>query len=399
MLPNIITIAVDVSDTTFIENYRIGVFHGVIHYARSCTHWKLVFNVACFSLREKFESYDDLPALGVNGIVFTHWRNPNIAKIREMGIPAVSVSNVPPEWMLPCVTTDDIEVGRAAAQHLIERGFQHFAFCGSDEREWEKQRAVGFQETVELAGYKCEFFRYDLTVNDSTIGVEGERRAANELGDWIVQQPRPLGILGSDDTRALHALEACLNRGIKVPNEVGIVGVDNNLLICNTYDSSLSSVEANAERVGYEAAALLDRLIHGEEVRNMHIVVPPKGVVTRASSDVLAVDDGAVAKALVFIQENIDQLIGTNEVVEASGISRSNLERRFRQRLNTSINAVIRERRLERAKSLLLETSLSLDEIARASGFRRSTYLANLFTSQFGIPPGAWRNRQKGLPK
>jgi LacI family transcriptional regulator len=169
-------------------------------------------------------------------------------------------------------------------------------------------------------------------------------------------------------------------------------------MICESRLPSLSSVEQNTELVGYEAAALLDRLLSNRKLTERQVVVPPKGIVTRMSSDILAVDDQAVAKGLLYIRDNLGEQFGISDVVRASGVSRSNLEHRFRDRLHRSINTEIRQRRLAKARNLLLDTMLSLEEIARLSGFRRATYFSNIFQDEYGLSPGAWRRKNRSLP-
>ncbi|MCB2157007.1 substrate-binding domain-containing protein [bacterium] len=379
-------IALDIARTGFTETYRIGAFHGVIQYARRHTNWRLFYNVPSFSLVDKFEEYEDLVALGASGIIFSHWSEEKLDRIRRIGVPAVSISNDEPECPYSCIVTDDLEVGRSAAEHFLERGYHSFGFCGSEWVPWETARRRGFEEILRGHGLACSSYR-DEPVDSPQTDIE----TAAGMAQWVRELPKPVGILGADDTRALHVLEACLAEGIRVPEQVGIVGVDDNRLICESLLPSLSSVEQNTQRVGWEAAALLDRLLAGETIPPRVVEIPPRGIVTRMSSDIAAVEDPALAQALVFIRDHLGDPLNVPAVARAAGISRSALEKRFRARLHTTVNGAIRRQRLAKAKTLLIESTLTIQEIADATGFRRATYFCNAFKDDTGMSPGTWR--------
>lgn len=385
-------IALDMVETSFFENYRIRAYHGVLRYAREHTWWRMMFNVHTFSLTRQFNRLEDLKELGADGLIFLHGSDEKLALVRELGIPAVSISNVPGDSDYPCALSDDVEIGRMAASHFIERGFSSFGYCGSDNFLWEKERSSGFKSVAAMHDIPVSSFEYEF--GDGVDPVR-DGKTARRMQAWVKTLPKPVGILGANDSRALHVLDACQALGSEIPNEVAILGVDNNVMICDSQIPSLSSVEQNTERVGYQAAALLDRMLLKKTIDNPQIIVSPKGIVTRMSTDILAVDDPSIARALLFIRDHLADPIGISDVVKASGISRSNLEHRFRKRLKNTINNEIRKRRMKRAKSLLLDTVLPLEQIARVSGFRRATYFSNIFTATTGMAPGAWRRHHR----
>lgn len=386
-------IALDIGNTSFIENYRISAFHGVIRYAREYTNWQLIFNVYSFSLTNKFTDIESLKDAEIDGLIFISGDDEKLNQVKQLDIPAVSITNSESEIRFPSSVSDDFAVGRIAAEHLIERGFRNFAYCGSSETLWSRQRLVGFREKLAEHQLTCHTFAYEELLDlDPTFYQD----TADGLRKWLSTLPRPLAVFGEHDTRALHVLEACRDLNYSVPNEVAILGVDNNQIICDSLVPSISSVEQNAERVGYEAAALLARILQGQARENEQVIVPPKGIVTRMSTDILAVDDPYVASALLYMRDNLAEQIGINDIVKAVGISRSNLEARFRKRLHTTINNELRNRRLKLAMSLLLDTMMPLEEIAQATGFRRATYFSNTFTQHVGVAPGLWRRQQHG---
>lgn len=390
-------IALDLRDISFMENYRWQVSHGVIRYAQEHPDWRLLFNLECFSLTDRFDSYEELVPLGVDGLITMHKHE--MPKLRQLGIPAVCLSGPDPGVEFPCVLSDNIAVGREAAGHFLERGFRHFAISVSSDLPWEIERATGFRDAVAAAGCSCDSFSYSYALSDEPSLVRRQRHQviAGRLTEWLGRQPRPLGLFATCDTRAFQAVETCQELGLRVPQDVAVVGVDNNAVTCSAIKPSLSSVEPNAARVGFEAAELLDRLMTGKALgAPQRIVIPPKGVVMRMSSDVLAVEDTVVADALKFIASQIAETISMDDVAAAAGVSRTTLAHRFREHLGSTVNHEIARQRLWRAKSLLLETNMSVEEVGRLSGFRRPNYFNSFFSKQTGTSPGLWRSHHKG---
>jgi LacI family transcriptional regulator len=218
-----------------------------------------------------------------------------------------------------------------------------------------------------------------------------DRQTAHDLEEWLKDLPKPIAIMGADDGRALHVLEAFNDLGISVPREVAILGVDNNVVVCESLLPSLSSVAQNNERVGWEAAAMLDRMLEGKDPGPLDLMIPPQKVVTRMSSDVIAVEDQALLRALGFIREHLAEPVSVEQIARAAGVSRSLLEKRFRTHLGTTITDLIRDQRLKAALKMMVETPMLIKEIAEATGFRRATYFSNVFREQLGETPREWR--------
>jgi LacI family transcriptional regulator len=219
-----------------------------------------------------------------------------------------------------------------------------------------------------------------------------------EVARWIHSLPKPLGLMACNDFRGIQALDACRRAGIAVPEEMAVIGVDNEELVCKLAYPPLSSVVPNARRIGYEAAALLDRLMRGEPEPTIPLAIPPLEVITRLSTDVNAIADPDVAAAMRFIREHACEGIGVDEVLAQVPVSRSVLQRRFRSLLGRSIHAVIAAVRLQRAKQLLVETDLSLAVIAKRTGFSHVEYLCAAFRQAVGLPPGAYRREHAQVP-
>jgi LacI family transcriptional regulator len=306
--------------------------------------------------------------------------------------PVVSVAGVLSDVPLPRVAVDHVEVGRQAAHHMLERGVRQFGFVGYAELEFSVQREQGFREVVEAAGFDVETFR------------EKPHRVADPTGLWMWNQPlmkwlaslpKPVGVLASNDVQAAQVSEFCRQLKLLVPEQIAIVGVDDDDLLCELSRPSLSSVAVPGERIGYEAALLLDKWLRGSLPSKVAVVLPPAGVVARQSSDLIAIPDPLAAAALRFIQNSAHKNIHVDDVLREVPIARRTLERSFRKWLRRSISDEIRRVHLERGKQLLLATDLPIAAVADMSGFHDGRQLSILFRRATGMTPSAFRRRYR----
>jgi LacI family transcriptional regulator len=289
------------------------------------------------------------------------------------------------------VVSDSRGAGRMAAEHLLERGFRHYAYVGAAGRVWSGRRQVGFCARIREAGFEPRVYGLPR----SRPGAAWEREQP-VLAGWLGALPRPVGVMACDDDRGREVLEACRDAGLRVPEEVAVVGVDNDELLCELADPPLSSVALNAEAGGYRAAALLDRMMRGRSRKPRRLLVEPLHVVARRSTDIVTLDDPEVAAALHFIQDHATEPIAVSDIVEEVMISRRALELRFRRAIGRTLHAEIRRVRLERASRLLLETDLPISRVAEASGFGRASYLAQAFRQAYGSTPARYRRHMRG---
>jgi LacI family transcriptional regulator len=213
---------------------------------------------------------------------------------------------------------------------------------------------------------------------------------------WLKALPKPAGVMTCNDYRGQHVLDACVRLDLAVPEEVAVIGVDDEEELCELCEPPLSSVVPNAEMVGYKAAELLDHLMSGGTARQPRLEVPPIEVVTRQSTDVLAIEDPEIAAAVRYIRENACQGAKVEDVLDDVPLSRSILERRFRKYLGHSPQALIRQTRLKRVKQLLIETDLTLAKISALAGFRHQEHMCVLFKKVIGESPGAYRRKVQG---
>jgi LacI family transcriptional regulator len=286
----------------------------------------------------------------------------------------------------PELSSDAQEVARFAAEHLIERHFRQFAYVGLDERGWSHRREDAFRSRIVEAGFHVHVYHQPTRPRERAWENERER-----LAKWLEKLPTPVGLFACNDDRGRQVLEACRMSGLHVPSDIAVLGVDNDEVFCDLADPPLSSVALNAEKGGYRAAELLDKMMRGVDCSQQHVIVEALGVVARRSTDIIAVDDEDVATALQFIRRKQGCGISVAGVADEVAVSRRSLERRFREMIGRTILDEIQLARLERAKRLLLETKYPISKIAQLSGFGSVGYFVQFFHMRVGKTPRRFR--------
>lgn len=358
--------------------YGRGLLRGVARYVRENGPWSVYL--------EQRSLYDPAPPWlkGWNGDgIISRASYPQIAKlVVDTGVPTVDLNEEVTGLGLPLIYNDHDLIGRMAADHLLERGFRHFAFMGHQGIEWSRRRHRGFVARVKEKGFGCAAF-------EDKGGGPGQPRPPweAELDDvtrWVGRLPKPVGVMACNDFRAVQLLDACRRAAVAVPEQAAVIGVDNEDVACDLSNPPLTSVMPDAERIGFEAARLLDALMRGGKVERPEQFIPPKRIVTRRSTDVTAIDDPDVAEAMHFIRQHACDGIRVEDVMDVVDVSRSVLQRRFRAMLGRSIHDLIVAVRLDRVKELLAESDLALPDIAQRTGFRHSEYLSTVFKQKTG---------------
>jgi LacI family transcriptional regulator len=284
------------------------------------------------------------------------------------------------------ISTDAAEVARLAAEHLFSKQLRRFAYVGSEDRAWAHRREKAFYNYLTERGFSPHIYRQPKRPRDRDWEREQEY-----LANWISELPTPIGLFACDDDRGREVLEACSLAGMHVPEDVAVVGVDNDEVFCELSDPPLSSVAVNAEAAGYRAAALLDGMMRGRIRKPQRIVVEALGVVTRRSTEIIAVEDPDIAAALRFIHREQGRNISVESVVREVAVSRRNLEKRFRDSIGRTILEEIQLVRLERAKRLLVETTYPVSKIAVMAGFGSAGYFIQFFQKRVGKTPRKYR--------
>jgi LacI family transcriptional regulator len=318
--------------------------------------------------------------------------DPEITVLTSRKIPIVDVMGVLRAEGVPLVHTDDRSVGRLGAEHLLERGFSSLAFVQYEGQFWSLDRREGFEQRLIEQGLTCSVFTLPVP-GPGSGGPETWEAQQHAITEWLSDLPKPVGVMTTNDLLGQQLLEACMRRKIRVPEEVAVVGADNDEPICRIASPALSSVIINDHQRGYEAAALLDRMMRGQPAPVNPIYVEPTGVISRASTDIMAIEDACVVKALRFLREHACESIDVDDVVRVVPVSRSVLERRFRKTVGRSINNEIVRLRINKAIELLTETELAMKAIARKTGFGTQSYMNAVFNAKLSKTPGSYRKQ------
>ena len=309
-------------------------------------------------------------------------------ELSRLGVPVVNVSGIRlSRAVFPQVTTSQAILADMALAHFVERGFRHFAYFSVLGVSYVASQKDAFVNAVRKSGHDCEVY----AVKPQAAAEPNWNLDLHRLGEWIKSLPKPVGIVTWNASGGREILYACQAAGLLVPEEVAVLSGSDDDVLCEHLQPPLSGVLADAEQIGHAAAALLSRLMQGETSPKEPALIPPLSVVTRQSTDTLAIHDPNLVKAIAFIRANASQPIQVRDVTMHAGLSRRVLERRFWQVLGRSPASEIRRVHLERARQLLVETKLPIPEIADASGFGSSEYLAYAFKASTGKTPQEYR--------
>ncbi len=368
--------------------YARGLLHGIIEYQRQHDAWSIYLpetdrGAAPPRWIRRWQG---------DGII-ARIETDEIAKVvDQIGIPVVDVSAARKIDSIPWVETDDGKVAELAALHLIERGFRNFAFCGAGAFNWSVWRGEAFVKILKEHRFGCHVF----SPKRARASVKSWPQEKPSMAAWLKTLPKPIGLFASYDIRAGQVLDICRDLDILVPDEVAVVGVDNDPIICNLAHPSLTSVIPDAAGAGYRSAELLDRLMSGGRSKQFANLLPPLGIATRQSTDSFAVQDEDIRKAAKFIRDNALRGITVADVLNEVPLSRRILERRFKVATGQTPHDAIVSQRLRRVEQLLRETDLSLEAIASKTGFEYPEYMNVAFRRYYKVPPGRYRKQKLG---
>ncbi|RPF89747.1 MAG: helix-turn-helix domain-containing protein [Roseibacillus sp. TMED18] len=357
------------------------ILRGIAQFARDYANWE-IFHAA----RGLEDSVPDwLKAWDGDGVIARIQNEGMLHSLKKLETPIVDVLGVPVHDF-PLVQVDDVEISKQVARHFFERDFVHFGFYGIKGENWSQRRQDALRQAIGNAG---SFAHIHSLRGES----EGDSNHNFELQQWLVALPKPVAIMVCSDQRGLALLEACRAVGLTVPEQVSVVGVDNDLAFCEVATPNLSSVRGGHMRVGFEAAKLLNHLIDGQSPPDTPVLVAPNEIVVRESSDSRSISDPAVRDAVRFIRERLSEAITNEDIAKAVGISKTRVQVRFRAALGMSIREFVAERRLLRAEKLIVATDLTFADIAERCGFRHHEYLGYVLKKRRGITPRQLRSR------
>ncbi len=305
------------------------------------------------------------------------------------GCCAVNVCTAHRQTNIPLVGTDSVAVGRMAAEHLLEKGLASFGFVGIDRFRYSRLRAEGFADRLheESSDLPCRTF-------SMPVGANWDQEQL-ELQNWLEGLASPVGIAAAMDALALRVLDAARSASLAVPEQVAVLGVDDDSLLCEVASPPLSSIRTPCERIGYEAAALLARLMGGEPAPKEPLLLPSLGVSQRASTEMTAIEDELVSRTLYLIRSTPPADMNLTTLFAALPASRRTVERRFKKAMGHTVWREYHRHRLRRAQELLAQTELSLERVAAASGFSDAKQLGAAFRDDLGTTPTACRKSHR----
>lgn len=320
-----------------------------------------------------------------------------IRQVRTLGLPTVDLFAGHRLPGIPCVIPDHLAISRLVADYFLERGYEHFAFCGFRGVYYSELRRDRFVEYLRQRGYATTIYEGARTPHRP--GVLAAEAAGlmeiPELGRWLRSLAKPVALMAATDVRGHQILSACGEYGIAVPDQIAVAGVGNDQVIYRLCEPQLSSVDLNTEEIGYRAAELLAKIMRRRRPCSTVIRVPPRGIVTRQSTRAVAAADPKVAEAMVFIRDHCDKGISVDDVVGNASVSRSTLQRRFRNSLGRTLQEEIQLQRIHRIKALLADTDMPLARIAEAAGFDHLETMCRLFKRHTGATAGAYRDERR----
>lgn len=370
--------------------YGRGLIQGVGRYARHHTDWQVLLT----------PGHDHPPQ------DFRQWR-PDAVLVRPMSrsiaeavlraeVPTVAfwgrVELPPRPWLVQGPTLDVAAIERMAAEHFLSRGFRHFAYCGFS-TAWKHNQGRAFVERLKQERFTPLIYRTRLRGPYRTTAHEHER-----LTRWLVDLPKPVAVLGSNDARGRHVIDACHAAGLRCPEQVAVLGVGNDHLMCEAASPPLSSIEPDHDGIGYLAAGMLDRLLGGERPTpppDTPRRLPPRRLIVRQSTDLIAITDPDIARAVALIRDHACEGMTVAELVDRLPLSRAVIERRFREVLHRTPASELQRVRLDHAKGLLLDTDLPLKVIAGRAGYANPQRLSEAFRRTVGMPPAAYRREHR----
>lgn len=372
------------------NSYARGLLSGIIAFEQSHANWSVYLPE---QQRRGDVSIERLNDWEVDGIVARIETEAIANAIKQLNVPTVDLSAARLVEGIPWVETDNKAIAKMAADHLLENGFVNFGFLGEAGFNWSQWRGVEFQSYLQSKGFECDFHEFELATS-TDYSWPSEVRL---LKKWIHQLPKPTGVFAAYDIAAHRLLEACREEEIAVPEQVAVVGVDNDRMICEICYPTLTSIEPASYETGFQAAKMLEDLLQGRSVSTEGVFFGPVAIQERLSTDTVAVSDPIVAKALWYIRENAIFNATVDDVVRHLDISRRQLETRFKKIVGHSPHKELQIRRLRKVKQLLTTTDLSVAEIAKLTGYRHAEYLSVVFQREEGLPMSEFRRQHQRI--
>jgi LacI family transcriptional regulator len=375
-----------------IREYERGLLRGIAKYSRIHGPWKFLRKPVYYMQSNSNRLIiSQIKQWNPDGIICCEV--PELDEILALNCPLVLSPYMKTRLKhYPVIIPDSERIGQMAAEYLISRGFKRFAYCGFDHLPWSRNRGRIFLQTVLKAGFQCDVYRQNKP--GDILPWDKEQLT---LSQWLGYLEKPVGLMACNDDRCQQVLETCILAQIRIPEEIALIGVNNDEMICELSDPPLSSIALDTETAGYHAAEILAQMISGHETdyESKTIYVSPTHVVERKSTDILMIDDPVVAQAIRFIQKNAKKLIQVREVTEAVSLPRSTLEKRFIKALKKSVFEEITRVRIDLIAQMLTETDMPILQIARTMGYFSAEHISRYFKKLKGMSPQKFRKKYR----
>jgi len=371
-----------------------GLMAGISEYIRDKGNRQLIIWPDCSQ-----KSLIFLKERGCKGAFVSIQTTIKAEELLQIGIPVIGVATIQNLLNVPFISANSKEVAQMACEYLLKKKFKTFAFFGLTQARWSAERLEHFSRYLAKSGYNVHVFKEKqaLLTNDpipfTSLWIKTALNTGQQkLIEWLQQLPKPVAILASTDIFACHLINVAKEAGLSVPDEIALLGVNNDNAICNICDPPLSSITLNFKKAGYDAAKLLDKMISGHEtMQGQCIEIQPTHVETRGSTDVYAIDDPAIVQAMKYIRQNGNTPLQVNAIANHVYMSKRLLQLRFHDVIGKSVHDEIIQAHFEIAKAMLIETNLPVDEIAVRSGFHYTSNMRRAFKKMTGMLPQKYR--------
>jgi LacI family transcriptional regulator len=375
----------------FSEEYSKGLLKGISRYSRETGPWLFCRMPLFYRETRGIEGILNwAKEWKADGIIGQLYNDKDIGKIVEAGMPVIAQDFKERFAEIPNITGAYHEAGVIGAEYFLKKGFKNFAFYGFRDIVWSRERAEGFEERLKKAGHRVHYFEHKKSRSGELWYYK-----PSSLSKWLKSLPKPIALMACDDNQGQHITEACRHSGLRIPEEVAVLGVDNDETICELSDPPLSSIALDVEKAGYETARLLDLMIRKKIPGFYDVVTRPTQVITRHSTDIYATNDEYIASSLKYIHQNIEKGLQVEDVVKQVPLSRRALEKRFREITGYPVYGYIFNLRIEKFIQKLLDTDMAVFEIAMDLGLGDGKNISRQFRQIKGCTPVEYRNRYK----
>ena len=372
-----------------VQEYHRALRRGIIEYAETHGPWMFYEEAPAYlhSLTPR-QRLRNMRGWNAKGILVGNSRFAEVKSLRIPMVVAMGTRRMDESYFE--IVTADREIGRLGASTFLGLGLRHFAYCGLEGLSFSDDRGAGFIEKIQEAGNSVDL--YSSSIRNPRDYWYADTK---QLARWLSALAKPTGLMGCNDDRARMLVDICRGQKIQVPDEVAILGVDNDEQVCKSCSPPLSSIALAAERGGYEAAALLASMMSGQRPNSRVVTIFPTHVVSRQSTDILAIPDPTMVQLLRFIRDNSNRNLLVADLAKAAGLSRRALQDRFKRFLGRTPMEEIHRCRAERIARLLVETNMTVGQIGEINGFEVEAHVARFFSSQTGMTPLAYRRKNR----